>query len=302
MRYIDDLKSQLIKNPTLQVSTSLVIALSFFVSFSLYILFVNLDFIFSGWSNHLQMTVYLDDSVSGKHQNLLSDKIAKINGVKDIEFINKEKYKKDFIDKLDEVLPQLKALESIENPFNNGFEVVLVKQQNISGLGNWMENIANQIAALKGVQDVTYGKIWLKEYAQLVLAIKSSATVIILIVLISSIFVIANAIKTLISSNKQEIEVLEIIGASPAMIQRPYLLNGIGVGVISSGLAIILGFMLFEFCLNLFQTHLLSLNINLVFPNVLELVGFFVTGTMVCTLGAYIHIKRLNTGWLASQA
>lgn len=302
MNYLEDLRSQMFKNPTLQVSTCLVVALSFFISFSLYILFVNLDHIFSGWSNHLQMTVYLDDSVSGKKQTTLNSEIASIAGVKKVNFIDKEDYKKDFVSKLDQVFPQLKALETIENPFNNGFEVELKKQQNIAGLNGWMESIANKIAVLKGVEDVTYGKIWLKEYAQLVLAIKSSASIIILIVLLSSVFVIANAIKTLISSSRQEIEVLEIIGASPSMIQRPYLLNGIGVGVISSLLAIILGFMLFEFCLGLFQHHLLSLNINLVFPSILELLGFFMIGLTVCTLGTFIHIKKLNTGWLASQS
>jgi cell division transport system permease protein len=299
---LEDVKAQVFKNPTLQVSTCLVIALSFFISFSLYVLFSNLDYIFSGWSNHLQMTVYLDDSVSGKSQTKLSKEISSISGVTDVNFVNKETYKQEFVSKLDQVLPQVKALEAIENPFNNGFEVVLAKQQNLAGLSTWIETIATKIAAFKGVQDVTYGKIWLKEYAQLVLAIKSSTSVTILIVLLSSVFVIANAIKTLISSNRQEIEVLEIIGASPSMIQRPYLLNGLGIGIISSILAIILGFMLFEFCLEQFQTHLMTLNIKLVFPSILELIGFFVVGVSVCTVGTYVHIKRLNTGWLASQS
>ncbi|MCB0348846.1 MAG: permease-like cell division protein FtsX, partial [Bdellovibrionales bacterium] len=278
MNYFDDLKAQMFKNPTLQVSTCLVIALSFFVSFSLYVLFINLDHIFSGWSNHLQMTVYLDDSVTGKKQVALNKEISSISGVKKTNFIDKDTYKKEFVSKLDSVFPQLKVLDTIDNPFNNGFEVELNKRQDISSLHSWMDGIANKISVLKGVQDVTYGKIWLKEYAQLVLAIKSSASVIIFIVLLSGIFVIANAIKTLISSNREEIEVLEIIGASSSMIQRPYLINGIGVGVISSVLAITLGFMLFEFCLGLFQNHLLSLNINLVFPKPLELLGFLLLG------------------------
>lgn len=302
MSYVDDVKTQVFKNPALQVSTCLVIALSFFISFSLYVLFANLDHIFSGWSNHLQMTVYLDDSVNAKMQSKLNAEISAIAGVTDVNFIDKEMYKQEFVAKLAQVLPQVKTLESIDNPFNNGFEVVLAKQQNLAGLSSWIESIATKIAAFKGVQDVTYGKIWLKEYAQLVLAIKSSASVTILIVLLSSVFVIANAIKTLITSNRQEIEVLEIIGASSSMIQRPYLLNGMGIGIISSILAIVLGFILFEFCLEQFQTHLMTLNINLVFPGVLELLVFFVVGVLVCTMGTFIHIKRLNTGWLASQS
>ena len=65
-------------------------------------------------------------------------------------------------------------------------------------------------AKLPGVSEVNFGQDWVKNYASLTKTIQSLSTIVAIIIIFASIFVISNSIQSSVHQRRNEIEVLDI--------------------------------------------------------------------------------------------
>ncbi|MGQ9777621.1 MAG: cell division protein FtsX [Thermodesulfobacteriota bacterium] len=69
------------------------------------------------------------------------------------------------------------------------------------------------------------------------------------LLLAAIIFIISNTLQLAISSRKEEIEVMKMMGASPAFIQIPFYIEGLIQGLLGAGIAILLLYILYGIAL-----------------------------------------------------
>ena len=163
--------------------------------------------------------------------------------------------------------------------------------------------MAEQLKQKTGVEEVSYGQDWVKSYSQMTRALKTAGIIFALVILGSALFVISNCIRSSIYQRKEEIEVLELIGATARYIRRPFLVEGVtlcGASVLA-GMGICYGlFLAFQGSLKS-ELALLQIANHIQFISWANMVVFLVGSLVVGYGAALICLKSINDGWAASQ-
>jgi cell division transport system permease protein len=151
------------------------------------------------------------------------------------------------------------------------------------------------------VAEVSYGQEWVQKYGQFLYYFEKAGQAVGIIIFCAALFVLSNVIRASIQSRRQEIEVLELIGATPAMIRRPFMVEGAMIGLASSVMAVGVAYFSYINVVRLFQNELqfLQLGQHLHFLGMGIVVLFCLAGTLLGAFGSYLCVRQINDGWAA---
>lgn len=288
----------------IQVATLLVLTASFtVVCFSL-LFIMNFKSVLLSWGDSIRISCYLKDSLKQEQIDQINKNLMAFENVKQIEFVDKDKAAKVFKEQMSSYAPALLAESEFGNPFPASFVITL--KESVQGDKDMkvLEETAEKIRALPGVEDVSYGQNWVKNYSHFVQTLSGSIWIIILTLLGGSLLVISNSIRAGISTRKIEIEILELVGATAAMIRKPFIFEGVFMSFIAIILAI---FINFEFFLYIQEV----MSANLSFTHVHEQISFFniefisiIVGfsILIGALSSYWTVRKFNSGWAAAES
>jgi cell division transport system permease protein len=118
-----------------------------------------------------------------------------------------------------------------------------------------------------------------------------------------ALFVVGNSIRASIASRRDEIEILELVGATPDMVRAPYVFEGAAMGFAASAIALAANFAawLWEARLLRESFAVSRLAEGFTFLSPAWLVVALAAGTALGALGAYLIVRSINDGWAASQ-
>jgi cell division transport system permease protein len=97
--------------------------------------------------------------------------------------------------------------------------------------------VAQKIQSLQGVESVNYGSEAAERLGSLQKALGWAALALTSILGISTVAVITATIRLIVLSRRKEIEVLQLVGATPLRIAIPFVLEGFVLGLIGTGFA-----------------------------------------------------------------
>ncbi|MBC7881097.1 MAG: ABC transporter permease [Anaerolineae bacterium] len=98
-------------------------------------------------------------------------------------------------------------------------------------------HLAQQIQSLQGVESVNYGSEAAERLGSLQKALGWAALTLASILGISTVAVITTTIRLIVLSRRKEIEVLQLVGATPLRIAIPFVLEGFALGLLGTGFA-----------------------------------------------------------------
>jgi cell division transport system permease protein len=184
-------------------------------------------------------------------------------------------------------------------PFPVSYQVHLKGETN----SNAIQAVANDLSFYDEVDDVSYGQAWVSNYSDFVKGISSFSWLLIFVIGASSFMVVGNAIRSSHSHRREEIEVLELLGESQSAIRRPYVIEGIVLGLLSSIAAIVV-----NIGISVFQAGIISespMAAKLLQAQGLALSSWYIlipfVGCLVGAMGAWLAVRRFNTGWSAGD-
>jgi cell division transport system permease protein len=133
------------------------------------------------------------------------------------------------------------------------FEIRLKKTyRNSAGIRETVEGL-KQFPQLEEIQ---YGKEWVDTFSALVHALRLTQWVLGGLLVASMIIITSHALQLTISSRREEIEIMHLVGASPAFIRVPIYLEGMIQGLLGAGVAVGALGLLFQLVLTYITTPL----------------------------------------------
>jgi len=152
-----------------------------------------------------------------------------------------------------------------------------------------------QLKEFPQIEEIQYGEEWVETFSALVHILQVTQWGLGVLILLATIFIISNTVQVTISSRREEIEILRLVGASPALIQVPFYIEGLVHGLFGTGLAILFLFLLhkgfFLYVPPSIQAWLASMPVLFLPP---ETIGWILLGGMVLGLfGSFVASMQL---------
>lgn len=193
----------------------------------------NLQHIARQLSENMVVAFFVDPGASDRQVKDVENRIRASPSVVRLELVSREqaleRFRKSFPE-LEEVLNNLDA-----NPFPASIEATLKKDAFMSE--ETLAWIAG-IRSLPGVQDVQFNRDWVDKMQSLSRLARAVGFFLGGILILASFFIISNVIRLNVFSRKGEIEILRLVGATNTFIRLPFLIEGVFLGLLGSGLSL----------------------------------------------------------------
>lgn len=183
----------------------------------------------------MKVYVYLDDNVDQGGIEILHHQILGMDEVEGTIFVSKVAALEDFREQLKDDAELLDALEA--NPLPNTFWVT---PRTVNKNSTDMAYLAGNITQLAGVEEVRYGKEFLEKFTSIVKAVLYVDLFVGLIVILSAIFIISNAVRLTVISRRRSIEILRLVGATNRFITAPFIIEGAFQGGLAALVSLLL--------------------------------------------------------------
>ena len=209
-------------NPFLSLVTLSTIAISMLILGLFSLIYLNVQQSLHQMGGELQITAYLQETISSQQAKVLRSKVADWPEVEKITYISKEQALARFRSQLREYAGILEGLK--ENPLPASLELTLMPQYGRSGN---IKELSTRLGRLPGVAEVQYGRKWMAKLRVFVEVMKLVGITVGGLLLIATIFVISNTIKLTFYSRREELEIMRLVGATDFFIKAPFLIEGL---------------------------------------------------------------------------
>ena len=274
-------------NPFLSLVTLSTIAISMLILGLFSLIYLNVQQSLHQLGGELQITAYLQETISPEQAKVLRSKVADWPEVEEITYISKEQALARFRSQLREYAGILEGLK--ENPLPASLELTLMPQYGRSGN---IKELSTRLGRLPGVAEVQYGRKWVAKLRVFVEVMKLVGITVGGLVLIATIFVISNTIRLTFYSRREELEIMRLVGATDFFIKAPFLIEGLlhGLGgalLAAGGLSLLILFLF---------SHLdLPLRLAVMagsLPTGQLVAGFLGLGLLLGVLGSMVSLRR----------
>jgi cell division transport system permease protein len=214
----------------LAVST---MAVAFFLLGLFLLVWVNVRDMVRVASDEARVQVFLKDGLDQGRRDAIRAQLEREPAVESVAYVSEDEALSRFKARLKDQAVLLEGLGS--NPLPASFDVQL--HQGPAVLSE-LSSLAARIQSWDGVETVRYGREWVDRFRVFWAFVKTLGVGLGALVAIAVVAIVTNTIRFMIGARSIDITVLRIVGASPAVIALPYLLEGVLLGVVSVACAI----------------------------------------------------------------
>jgi cell division transport system permease protein len=194
----------------------------------------NLQSLFKKWGDQVQISAYLDKALSPAEITLLQDRIQNFPEVERVHYISQEQAWKDFRAALG---PQSSLLEGLpQDVLPRSFEIFVKPFHRDSPL---VEALASRLRKEKAVTAVEYPQESVDRLSLGILIVEWAKWAIGAILFVVTFFIVGSVVRLGIAARKDEIEIMQWVGASEELIQTPFVVEGMIQGIIGAGLSLL---------------------------------------------------------------
>lgn len=216
------------REPWSGLLTLIVIGVALSLPLGLYALVDNVRLLAGRLSMEPQITVFMAASAGADSARQIEARLKAMDGIKRLRFIPRDQALQELLQSagLGDVAAGLER-----NPLPDAF-VIEPRESAPAAL----EKLRDELARLPKVDSVQLDTIWAKRLGGIVRLGRDIALLLALLLGFALVAITSNTIRLQILSQREEIEVSKLIGATDAFIRRPFLYHGLIQGLVG-GLA-----------------------------------------------------------------
>ncbi|WP_367606339.1 permease-like cell division protein FtsX [Legionella sp. W05-934-2] len=221
------------RHPMASILTIIALAITLSLPTLFYVIADNLQSVSHRWQSNGHLMAYLKPGLSEPEANSAIEAIRSLDNIGESEVIPADQgmallQKQPGMTNLMDYLPK--------NPLPTAIRIIPNKQ-----LGNPLaiKQLKSQIIAIKQVDLVKMDQGWINQLHHLSQLMTGCTELIFILLALAVILIVVNTLRLDIQNRFEEIQVLKLIGATDAYIQRPFLYMGFYYGFIAGVLAMI---------------------------------------------------------------
>ena len=177
--------------------------------------------------------VFVKNEATQEQVEELGEKIRAVEGVSTTEFVSKEEALNQMKERFGDKQDLLEGYEGENNIFTASYVVTLTDL-------NMSKDVQNQILTFDNVKKITSKDETVTTLIDLANGIKIVTGVILVLLVVISIFIIANTIKLTVHARRKEISIMKYVGATNGFIRWPFIVEGMIIGILASSISIII--------------------------------------------------------------
>lgn len=269
-------------------STFIVVATLVIFGFFVLMAF-NLELTVNSLKSQPQLEVFCYTVLDDTQIKMVEDSIKSNEMIDSYETVTKEQALKKMEERLGKDAAVLEGYD--ESIFPVSFIIKLKDTSQSREVVEYLENTS-------GVEKVSYSQEAIDLISRISKWTKIVLGVIIAVLLVVSVFIIANTIKLTVFARRKEINIMKYIGATDWFIRWPFVVEGVIIGIVGAIIAFAFSAYVYSVLEGKFSQELLTLDTDLLklvsIKDVwVPLIGSFLSvGIVVGALGSLLSIRR----------
>lgn len=236
------------------------------------------------------MQVFMTKKVSDDQIQELEEKIKDLPDVAKVEFISKEQGMNTFKERFGENAKILDAYTGDDNPITDSFVVTLTKLEK-------SEEVKAQIEGFENVKNIELRDKTIEALIKVTNGVRIVSAVILMLLIVISVFIIANTIKLTVHARRKEISIMKYVGATNGFIRWPFIVEGIIIGVVAALISVLLLGIAYNSLMGQITSSDVFSNMGLSLLTFSEIFGLIITvylilGTGIGALGSIISMRK----------
>jgi len=212
----------------------LTIAAGLFVLGFFLMVNANLRRVIAGWTDAAELAVYLRDEARPDQVSSLNELITKSGLAASVQYVSKDDARKEFVRDFPDLSQAAGALD--RTPFPASFAVRLNAQAQDATAA--IDNLVTALNAVGGVADVRFDRTWIARLNATVRVIRGVGLVIIVLLAVASAMTVGNVVRLAAMARRDEIAIMQLVGAPFAYIRGPFIVEGLLQGGMGAILAV----------------------------------------------------------------
>ncbi len=275
------------QNRFMAIASIAVLVACLLLSGLAYLVYANVEHAFDWLYGQNVVVVFAETDQTDEQVTAIGEQLRGMANIDSVEFMSKE----DMLARYGDSLPETtySSLQDENNPLPDAY-IVALKDLTI------FEQTVTEIQAIDGVDEASYdGNI-----ASTLLTVRRVVLVVgmwmVILLLVVSLFIIANTIKLTVYNRRLEIYIMRSVGATGAFIRIPFMVEGMTLGLLSGGVSYGIVWFLYSQLLKNFPT---TANLFTLVPFrdvwLILLIGFLGIGMLtgmfgsIIATGKYLH-------------
>jgi cell division transport system permease protein len=207
------------------------IATALFMLGAFALVVVNMEGLLDDFGRELQVTAYLEEGLAEDQAKELAHRVETVEGVEFVNHVGK-----------DEALERFRAmaggaalLEGLEgNPLPASLGIFL-RPENRTPEG--LAILRASLDGLPGIEELAHGQEWVDGYARLAALLRVVGYALGGVLSLATLLIVANTIRLGLYARRDEIDILELVGASRLFVRMPFLIEGFVQGALGGCVA-----------------------------------------------------------------
>jgi cell division transport system permease protein len=201
----------------------------------------NLHRVIAGWSSGIQLFAYLNNGLGATEAESLTSRVAGYREVERARFVSRGEAWESFKKSLGSQSAILDGVSADALPASLEISLKPTARDPRSAA-----DVARRLREEKGVMQVDYPEEWTEKLNLLLLTIESAKWILGGLLLVAALLIVVNSAKLAVAARREEIEIMLLVGAPPASVRLPFVIEGIAQGLAGAALSLLLLSLLFH--------------------------------------------------------
>ncbi len=278
------------KNKKSTAASIIIMCATMFIFGIFFLIGENVNYILEQVQSEQAMQVFIDLDATPEEETELGNKIRDLEYINTTTYVSQEEALNEVRGWLGESASVLDPYSGDQNPFKASYVITLTDLTK-------SEEVQAQIRTFDNVASVEAGNRTVNTLVNVANGIRTATGVILVLLVLISIFIIANTIKLTVHARRKEISIMKYVGATNGFIRWPFMVEGIIIGIISALISVVILGFVYNFVADQLVSGgmLTTLDLNLLtFSDMLSmlLTVYVIMGIGIGAIGSAISMKK----------